>query len=667
MELSKDAEAILLLTAVFGKEHSGGLKPLTLEKWRKVRDYLNKSELCPGDLLEGDASVLSECTMQPKGPSIDSIRRLLERGLAYASTIYEWEKKGIWIVTYLDDEYPTRLNQRLQDKAPPVLFGVGDKSLLNSGGLAVVGSRNAPDEDLNYAQELGQAAASERITVISGGARGVDRKAMWGALEGGGRAVGILSDDLLKKSMSKDTREYLLEERLVLISPTSPEVKLTRFEFISAAMQRNHYIYCMSDAAVVVHSADKGGTWSGARDNLGKDWVSLWMRDTDSMRSVNDALEEKKKIKAKGKAKFLPKNEDEYAHIRIIFGIEEERVKTVIPPKPQSNEGLDPHSNGNQRTLAVLLLTTQLLSDCDDEVSPLGFKEWGKFAKWLLDHQFTPENLLTKSLDNILECAEKQNNSTDRIRTLLSQSRQEQLTTEIENWHKAGIWILSRGDKDYPKVLKRKLRYDCPAILFGSGDRPLLSQGKKIMVLGSSRGISDIDLNYSRSLAVAVAEAKSVLVSVNRAQIEKDAIESSLDHGGQCIAVLPGGLQKSFSTSPLKKFIIDKKLVSLSALPPSAPPAKLTSSTFKQHHAIAYCLSDAAVIVRHGKNDAVVHSALKCLQSNWVSIWVREQEGKNSEESLMIEGDRQWLPRGVDASRHVQRLLNPTEVVSEGR
>ncbi len=663
MELSKDAEAILLLTVVFGKEHSGGLKPLTLAKWRTIRNFLEENELRPGDLLEGDASVLSECMMQTNGLSSYDIRSLLERGLAHASTIIEWEQKGIWIITYLDDEYPTRLNQRLIHKAPPVLFGVGDKSLLNSGGLAVVGSRNAPDEDLKYAHDLGQAAASDRIAVISGGAQGIDRRAMSGALGSGGRVVGILSDGLLKKSLCDDTRDHLLEDQLLLISSTSPEVKLSRFEFISAAMQRNHYIYCMSDATVVVHSADKGGTWSGARDNLKGDWVSLWMRDTNSMRSVNDALEKEKKIKAKGK--FLPKNEDEYAHIRLIFGIEEERVKTVLPPKPSANEGVDPPSNGNQRTLAVLLLTAQLQSDCNGEVSPLGFKEWGKFAKWLLNHQFTPENLFTNALDDILEFAEQKNKFSDRIRALLGQSRQEQLTKEIENWHKAGIWILSRGDKDYPKVLKRKLRNDCPAILFGSGDRALLSQGKKIMVLGSSRGISDIDLNYSRSLAVAVAEAKSILVSINRAQIEKDAIESSLDHGGQCIAVLPGDLQKSSSTSPLRKFIIDNKLVSLSALPPYAPPAKVTSSTFKQHRAIAYCLSDAALIVCHGKNDAVVHSALKCLQSNWASIWVREQEGKNSEKSLMIEGGRQWLPRGEDASLHVQRLLNPIKAVSE--
>lgn len=47
-------------------------------------------------------------------------------------------------------------------------------------------------------------------------------------------------------------------------------------------MARNKYIYCLADAAVVVHSGNKGGTWSGAHENLKKAWVPLWVKDTDN-------------------------------------------------------------------------------------------------------------------------------------------------------------------------------------------------------------------------------------------------------------------------------------------------------------------------------------------------------------------------------------------------
>lgn len=664
MGLSKDAQAMLLLTAAFGKERSGDVNPLTLAKWETVRKWLEQNDLRPQAFLEDEAAVLSEWVDQKKGPSSDDIQRLLERGMVYATTLEQWEREGVWVITYLDDDYPTRLNQRLQYKAPPVLFGIGDKLLLNNGGLAVVGSRKAPFEDLEYTRELGQAAADERITVVSGGARGVDNEAMLSALEGGGNAVGILSDNLLRRSMDRSNRDYLLEGQLTLVSVTDPEVKLSRYEFISAAMQRNDYIYCMSDAVVVVHSSDRGGTWSGAAKNLKKDWVPLWMRDTDTMRSVNDALKRKKGIKEGGK--FLPKSQNAQAHVRRVFGINDERTTQAVPLSA-SRPNIVSASPGitDERTRAVLLLTTRLQSDVSDEMSPLGFREWGQFAKWLLDKDLTPEGLFDNSLDKILRgCGQKQI-SVDRIKTLLEPSRKKRLAEDEESWRKAGIWVLSRADKDYPKALKRKLGYDCPAILFGSGDRALLNQDKKIAVVGSSRGAVGIDLSYSRSFAVAVAQGESVLVSVNRAKIEKDAIETSLANGGQCIAVLTGNLQKDSSKARNRKFMKDKKLISLSALPPHAALAKLTSSAFKQHSAIAYCLSDAAVIVRSGKNDVVVHCAAKCLQSNWASIWVREPEGEISGNTVIIKEGRQWLPKGEDASDHVHRMLNPDGFASE--
>jgi len=37
------------------------------------------------------------------------------------------------------------------------------------------------------------------------------------------------------------------------------------------AMAKNKYVYGMADAAVIVHSGNHGGTWSGALENLKPD------------------------------------------------------------------------------------------------------------------------------------------------------------------------------------------------------------------------------------------------------------------------------------------------------------------------------------------------------------------------------------------------------------
>lgn len=50
---------------------------------------------------------------------------------------------GLWVVVRGDEDYPARLKQRPRGDAPPVLFGCGDRRLLDRGGIAVVGARDA--------------------------------------------------------------------------------------------------------------------------------------------------------------------------------------------------------------------------------------------------------------------------------------------------------------------------------------------------------------------------------------------------------------------------------------------------------------------------------------------------------------------------------------------
>lgn len=55
-------------------------------------------------------------------------------------------------------------------------------------------------------------------------------------------------------------------------------------------MGRNKYIYCLSIAAIVVHSGLKGGTWTGANENLKKKWVPLYVKENNDKESGNILL-----------------------------------------------------------------------------------------------------------------------------------------------------------------------------------------------------------------------------------------------------------------------------------------------------------------------------------------------------------------------------------------
>ncbi len=206
--------------------------------------------------------------VEPLPPSVDRARleALLARGFRLSLALEQWQARGIWAISRADAGYPRLLKDRLCEKSPPVLYGCGEQSLLDAGGLAVVGPRDAGPELLAYTREVGELAARAGRPVVSGAARGVDQTAMTGALEAGGRAVGVLHSDLAGASTRRGNRYLLLCGQLLLVSQFDPSVR--RFH-VQNAMERNHVIYGLADAALVVDAlVDKGGTRAGARAQL---------------------------------------------------------------------------------------------------------------------------------------------------------------------------------------------------------------------------------------------------------------------------------------------------------------------------------------------------------------------------------------------------------------
>jgi predicted Rossmann fold nucleotide-binding protein DprA/Smf involved in DNA uptake len=192
------------------------------------------------------------------------------------------------VISRADTKYPRRLKAKLKEDAPPLLYGCGDIALLEKGGLAVVGSRHVDDELIRYTENVGRLSAEAHRSIVSGGAKGIDRAAMHGALMAGGDVAGVMADSLEKAALARDNREPLMDGRLVLISPYDPAAGFN----VGHAMQRNKLIYALADAALVVSSDfEKGGTWAGAIEQLDRlHFVPVFVRNGTHAGKGNAAL-----------------------------------------------------------------------------------------------------------------------------------------------------------------------------------------------------------------------------------------------------------------------------------------------------------------------------------------------------------------------------------------
>jgi predicted Rossmann fold nucleotide-binding protein DprA/Smf involved in DNA uptake len=275
INLSPDTKAILLLCSYWGKKDNT-IKPLSLAEYNKLTGWLRNKELRPSNLFDLDTQI------QNSSFPFDSTRfsSLLNRGGIMAVELESWLNIGGWVISRADEDYPQRLKRVLGRNAPPLLFGIGIKYFLSTGGIALVGSRDISQEGQEATQRISVRCAERRITLISGGARGVDQTAMQSALEADGKVVGVLANDLARTSVTGICREYIEQEKLILLSPFNPNAHFQVWN----AMSRNKVIYGLSDAAVVISSSNgKGGTWEGALENLRKWHIPIFVRKDSSV------------------------------------------------------------------------------------------------------------------------------------------------------------------------------------------------------------------------------------------------------------------------------------------------------------------------------------------------------------------------------------------------
>ncbi|WP_340531027.1 DNA-processing protein DprA [Cupriavidus necator] len=288
--LSANTQAILLLTAPLNVGPSSESAPLlTPSEYKSLAIHLRNLQKEPADLIQSEASdVLDACRPII---NVDRLRKLLARGFQLSQALERWQSRAIWVLSRADAQYPRRMKSRLREDAPAVLYGCGNMDILDSGGLAVVGSRDVNDELIEYAADIGRLAAHAGRTVVSGGARGVDKAAMKGALEAGGHVIGVLAENLEKIVMNRDERNPLRDGRLVLVSAYDPSAGFN----VGHALQRNKLIYAFSEACLVVNSdINKGGTWAGAVEQLERlRYVPVYVRSVGRKSAGLDALQKK--------------------------------------------------------------------------------------------------------------------------------------------------------------------------------------------------------------------------------------------------------------------------------------------------------------------------------------------------------------------------------------
>lgn len=275
----KVLQAILLLCSYFNSNEVKNVKPLSPTEYSRLALWLHRNKYTPADFLTKKEEILNEW-VDPrsdfKNPiTVERLNGLLGRAASMGFALEKWQQQSVHIISRASRQYPKVIRDQFEDTRPPILYCIGNKELLNNKGLGFVGSRKIDQEDEEATIRYVKDAVSQGYMIVSGAAKGVDETAMIAALENDGTAIGIVAESLLKIATNKHYRQAIQEGRLLLISTTYPEARFSA----GLAMGRNKYIYVLSEGVIVIKSGTDGGTWSGAVENLKKQWVPLLVRN----------------------------------------------------------------------------------------------------------------------------------------------------------------------------------------------------------------------------------------------------------------------------------------------------------------------------------------------------------------------------------------------------
>lgn len=247
-----------------------GVRPLEPREYSDLTQLLYQVGKTPKDLFgfsaEDFRTILGFDTERTQ-----RFMRLLDRNASLSFELGQYQNMGIEVITRADAGYPKKLKKKLVNQCPPLFYYAGDLSLLDRKLIGYVGARTITQEDLDFTVQAVRKTTDLGYGVVSGGAKGIDTVSGTEALLRGGVSVEYLSDSMLRKLKNRDVIKNIQQGKLLLLSVSKPD---TGFN-VGMAMMRNRYIYAQSVGTVIIRSDfNKGGTWTGANDNLKNNWCT---------------------------------------------------------------------------------------------------------------------------------------------------------------------------------------------------------------------------------------------------------------------------------------------------------------------------------------------------------------------------------------------------------
>ena len=165
------------------------------------------------------------------------------------------------ILEITDKYYPEQLKNI--KRPPKKLYVLGDVTILNNKGIAIVGSRCCTEYGEKAATFFAKELTNQNLNIISGLAKGIDSCAHRGCISENGKTIAVLGcgfNNLYPKE-NKDLFDEIIKKGGAIVSEYAPSVEPSSDRF----RKRNRIVSGLSVATLIIEAAYRSGTTITAR------------------------------------------------------------------------------------------------------------------------------------------------------------------------------------------------------------------------------------------------------------------------------------------------------------------------------------------------------------------------------------------------------------------
>ena len=198
------------------------------------------------------------------------------------------------------------------------------------------------------------------------------------------------------------------------------------------------------------------------------------------------------------------------------------------------------------------------------------------------------EELVSHRGDDLIDALEP-NFDVGNLRGLLGRGLQ--MSLAIERWQQRGIWVLSREDEKYPRLLRSRMGDKAPPIIYGCGESYLFNENGLAIV--GSRNASRSALDFAKNVGRQAADNSFSVVSGAARGVDRASITGALDAGGNAVGVLADGLSRAAISQANRIPISEDRLVLIT---PYDPDAGFSTGNAMGRNKLIFALSNAGLV-----------------------------------------------------------------------